>query len=98
MLIIVKPRFNLGGQFALPSDELLYDDVAVHRIHEIRYSKFAAIRATILAFTIMALLAGLLVVTRDENSDAHIWRLRVNAVVLLVIFCAAAIKDRKSVV
>lgn len=48
MMVIVMACFNLGGQFALPSDEFLYDDVAVHRIHEIRYSKFAAIRATIL--------------------------------------------------
>ncbi|SCB27479.1 hypothetical protein GA0061102_101387 [Rhizobium miluonense] len=85
-------RFNLGGQFSLPRDEFFYDDVAVHRIHEIRYSKFAAIRATILVFTIMALFVGLLIVTRHQNSDAQIWRLRINAVVILVIFCAATIK------
>lgn len=89
---MVMPRSNLGGQFVLPSDEFLYDDVAVHRTHEIRYSKFAAIRATILAFTIMALLVGLLIVTRNDNSDAQTWRLRVTTVVLLVIFCGAAIK------
>lgn len=83
--------FNLGGQFALPSDEFLYDDVAVHRIHEIHYSKFAAIRATILILTIMAFFVGLLIVTRHQNSDPLIWRFRINAVVILIIFCAAAI-------
>jgi len=85
-------RFNLGGQFALPSNEFLYDGVATHRIHEIRYSKFAAIRATIFIFTIIALFVGLLIATRHQNSDAVTWRLRINAVVILIIFCAAAIE------
>jgi len=90
-MVIVMACFNLGGQFALPSDEFLYDDVAVHRIHEIHYSKFAAIRATILILTIMAFFIGLLVVTRHQNSDPLVWRFRINDAVILIIFCAAAI-------
>lgn len=83
-------RFNLRGHFALPSNEFLYDGVDIYRIYEIRYSKSAAIRATILILAIIALFVGLLIVTRHENSDAIMWRLRINTVVIIVIFCAAA--------
>lgn len=76
----------------LGNDEFLYDDVAVHRVHEIRHSKSATMRAAILAFTTMALLLGLLIATRHQNSDPQIWRFRIAAAVILVMFCAATIK------